>query len=86
MPEAAADFRPAVRLPPADDWRTTDQDEINRRRLRAREESPRVVNRDERLSGLLEFRCPFGERGDVFGGNPRPRPAAIQLRLRGLPG
>ncbi len=33
-------------LPPVDDWRTTDQDEINRRRLRARQESPLVSNRD----------------------------------------
>ncbi len=40
--------RSAVQLPPADDWRTTDQDEINRRRLRAREEAPDVVNRDGR--------------------------------------
>ena len=35
-----------VPLPPPDDWRTTDQDEINRRRLRAREEAPQVTNRD----------------------------------------
>jgi hypothetical protein len=26
-----------IRLPPVGDWRTTDQDEINRRRLRARD-------------------------------------------------
>ncbi|HVT26936.1 MAG TPA: DEAD/DEAH box helicase, partial [Lacipirellulaceae bacterium] len=31
-------------LPHATDWRTTDQDEINRRILRAREEQPRVRN------------------------------------------
>src|SRR5262245_35733914 len=30
------------------DWRTTDQDEIERRRQRARDERPRVVNRDPR--------------------------------------
>jgi hypothetical protein len=33
-------------LPPAGDWRTTDEDEINRRRLRAREERPRIRNLD----------------------------------------
>ncbi len=31
-------------LPPAHDWRTSDQDEINRRILRAREEKPRIRN------------------------------------------
>jgi hypothetical protein len=31
-----------IRLPPAHDWRTTDQDEINRRRLRAREEDLKI--------------------------------------------
>ena len=33
-----------ISLPPAHDWRTSDQDEINRRILRAREEKPRVRN------------------------------------------
>ncbi len=42
-------------LPPADDWRTSDQDEINRRRLRAQEESPRIVNRDERFPVFSNF-------------------------------
>lgn len=42
-------------LPPPDDWRTTDQDEINRRRLRAREESPRVENRDPRFPIFSNF-------------------------------
>ena len=37
---------PPADLPPVDDWRTTDQDEITRRRLRAREEAPRIENRD----------------------------------------
>lgn len=35
---------PSIKLPPAHDWRTTDEDEINRRRLRAREEAPRIEN------------------------------------------
>ncbi len=30
------------------DWRTTDQEEIERRRQRARDERPRVVNLDPR--------------------------------------
>ncbi len=43
-----ADPDPASQeLPPVDDWRTTDQDEINRRRLRALQEAPLVSNRDE---------------------------------------
>ena len=33
-----------ISLPPAHDWRTSDQDEINRRILRAREEKPRIRN------------------------------------------
>ena len=33
-----------IKLPTASDWRTTDQDEINRRRIRAREEQPRIRN------------------------------------------
>jgi hypothetical protein len=36
--------RPDIRLPPVGDWRTTDEDEINRRRLRARDEQPRIRN------------------------------------------
>jgi len=36
--------RPEFALPPRSDWRTTDLDEINRRRLRAREEQPRIRN------------------------------------------
>jgi len=33
-----------ISLPPANDWRTSDQDEINRRILRAQEEKPRIRN------------------------------------------
>ena len=39
-----AGARDATKLPPAGDWRTTDEDEIGRRRLRAREEQPRIRN------------------------------------------
>ncbi len=36
---SAAETEQEISLPPAHDWRTTDEDEINRRRLRAREGS-----------------------------------------------
>lgn len=39
---------PEISLPPAHDWRTTDEDETNRRRKRAREESFVIRNRDAR--------------------------------------
>ena len=55
MPDANPLSRSAAKLPPVDDWRTTDQDEITRRRLRAQEESPRVVNRDERFPIFSNF-------------------------------
>lgn len=37
-----------IQLPHATDWRTTDEDEINRRILRAREEAPAICNLDRR--------------------------------------
>lgn len=37
-----------IKLPPAHDWRTTDTDEINKRRQRAREESFVITNTDAR--------------------------------------
>ncbi len=56
MPASPAIASPsAAALPPADDWRTSDQDEINRRRLRAQEESPRIVNCDERFPVFSNF-------------------------------
>jgi hypothetical protein len=36
------------KIPPLHDWRTSDEDEINRRRLRAVEEQPRITNTDPR--------------------------------------
>ncbi len=51
MPVAVA----PTHLPPVDDWRTTDQDEITRRRLRAREENPEVLNRDPRFPIFSDF-------------------------------
>ena len=36
--------KPSIQLPPKMDWRTSDEDEINRRRLRALEEQPVIRN------------------------------------------
>jgi hypothetical protein len=49
---AAAD----IAVPPAHDWRTTDQDEINKRRLRARTEQLLVVNTDAAHPIFSNFR------------------------------
>ena len=38
--------KPEIVVPPSHDWRTTDEDEVNRRRQRAREESFAITNRD----------------------------------------
>ena len=47
---------PANRNPAGElDWRTTDQQEVERRRARAIEEHPRVVNRDPRHSIFSNF-------------------------------
>ena len=45
-----------IKLPPAHDWRTTDTDEINKRRLRAREESFVITNVDARHPLFSNFR------------------------------
>ncbi len=44
-----------ISLPPAHDWRTTDEDEINRRRLRAREGSFVIRNADTRFPVFSTF-------------------------------
>jgi hypothetical protein len=46
---------PEISLPPAHDWRTTDEDEVNRRRLRAREESFIIRNQDARFPVYSNF-------------------------------
>lgn len=46
----------ARKLPPTHDWRTTDQDEIERRRQRAREEAPRIENRSAEHLVFSNFR------------------------------
>src|SRR5579862_1113328 len=45
-----------IKLPPAHDWRTTDTDEINKRRIRAREESFVITNTDARHPIFSNFR------------------------------
>ncbi|MDR1011645.1 MAG: hypothetical protein LBM04_11095, partial [Opitutaceae bacterium] len=44
-----------IRLPAATDWRTTDQDEINRRILRAREEKFAIRNLTPRFPVFSDF-------------------------------
>ncbi len=57
----------ARKLPPTHDWRTTDQDEIERRRQRAREEAPRIENRSAEHLIFSNFRVhsPSGFSYDV---------------------
>ena len=43
-------------LPPVHDWRTTDEQEIERRRLRAKEESFKITNLDTRYPIFSNFR------------------------------
>ena len=51
-----------IKLPPDGDWRTTDEDEINRRRLRAREEVMKVSNlrKDTPLFSTFRVDSPSG--------------------------
>ena len=44
-----------IELPPAHDWRTTDADEVNRRRTRAREERFEIRNLDARFPVFSNF-------------------------------
>jgi hypothetical protein len=54
--QSAADkSEPEITLPPVHDWRTTDEDEINRRRKRAREESFVICNGDARFPVFSNF-------------------------------
>ena len=54
--------KPAPPLPPPTDWRTTDADELARRRLRAREESHLITNLDaaQPIFTNFEVRSPSG--------------------------
>ena len=47
---------PEIKLPSAHDWRTSDSDEINKRRFRAREESFDITNTDTRHPIFSTFR------------------------------
>jgi len=51
----AAEIEPEIFLPPEHDWRTTDEDEINRRRKRAREGSFVIRNNDIRFPVFSTF-------------------------------
>ncbi|MSU57167.1 MAG: DEAD/DEAH box helicase [Pedosphaera sp.] len=50
-----AESEPEISLPPAHDWRTTDEDEINRRRLRARDGAFVIRNADARFPVFSNF-------------------------------
>ena len=69
-----------IKLPPTGDWRTTDEDEINRRRLRARDEQPRIRNLDPNtIFSNFEVRSRSGmtyyvEIRTSFEGSSTPRP------------
>lgn len=45
-----------IKLPSPHDWRTTDTDEINKRRFRAQTELPRITNLDRRYPIFSNFR------------------------------
>jgi hypothetical protein len=57
---AAAGVEPEIILPPAHDWRTTDADEVNRRRQRARDESFVIRNADARFPVFSNFSVASG--------------------------
>jgi hypothetical protein len=50
------------KIPPLQDWRTTDEDEVNRRRLRAVEEQPRISDLEprEKIFSNFEVQSPSG--------------------------
>ena len=52
---AATATKPRFSLPPAQDWRTTDEDEINRRRLRAHDEAFVIHDTDARFPVFSNF-------------------------------
>jgi len=53
---ATAKTQPEIQVPSAHDWRTTDLDEINKRRLRARQEAFGISNLDPRHPVFSNFR------------------------------
>jgi superfamily II DNA or RNA helicase len=79
----------APALPPSDDWRTTDQDEVNRRRARALEEAPRVENKDPRHPVFSNFtvHSPSGQAYSVEIREIEPRHAScdcVDFSVNGL--
>jgi hypothetical protein len=74
MPASAAPSPERLAARQADeDWRTTDQEEVARRRLRALEEAPRITNRDPRHAVFSNF--------DVHS----PSGVTYSVEIRGLP-
>ncbi|MCC7373621.1 MAG: DEAD/DEAH box helicase [Verrucomicrobiales bacterium] len=76
-------------LPPNHDWRTSDEDEIERRRLRAREEKFRFENLDPRHPICSNFRVhsPSAQEYEVEVRDPLQRIAicsCIDFRVNGL--
>jgi hypothetical protein len=53
---AAALARPKIVIPHPHDWRTTDVDEVNKRRWRAQTEAPHVIRLDQRHPIFSNFR------------------------------
>ena len=71
------------KLPPAHDWRSTDTDEINKRRQRAREEVFAITNTDLRHPIFSNF-CVESASGLTYSVEIRgldARQQAIYLRL-----
>jgi hypothetical protein len=57
MPKPA---KPQIELPSQHNWRTTDEDEINRRRARAQSESLQITNLEPRHPIFSNFRVRSG--------------------------
>ncbi|MCC7374587.1 MAG: DEAD/DEAH box helicase [Verrucomicrobiales bacterium] len=76
-------------LPPTHDWRTSDEDEVERRRLRAREEKFRFENLDRRhpICSNVRVYSPSAQEYVVEVRDPRTRVAicsCIDFRINGL--
>jgi hypothetical protein len=80
---------PELQIPPQHDWRTSDEDEIKRRRLRAQEEQPRIRNLDARHTIFSDFevQSPSGLKYRVEIRDLRERQFAcgcVDFRINGL--
>ncbi|MSR65365.1 MAG: DEAD/DEAH box helicase [Verrucomicrobiae bacterium] len=56
LPRVSSRASTTIRVPPSHDWRTTDEDEINKRRLRGQTESFAISNLDSRHTVFSNFR------------------------------